>query len=271
MQPRPKPLLRVALLVLVPFGASAPAQATNAPNLIHACVKNVSGDARIVKPGTACHRSERLVVWNIAGPQGPAGPSGPAGQPGPPGVPGAQGADGSPGLPGPQGPPGDCAAGGGGGTPSAPKIVGQIEIAGLSKPGEPSPLFSVKIGVKNSGSGSLGGGGGSGKATFEDFGLLKPVDALSPALLLATATGKHFTTATIEIFGDGGSGAPPILTWELKDVLVSGFDFEVTGSGVADTFTLIYSQVCSVFDGVDAGGKPVHVKECYDVKASKEI
>jgi type VI protein secretion system component Hcp len=269
MHSRPKPSLRVAFFLLAPFLSVAPAHAIN---LIHACVKNSSGDARIVKPGTACHFSEHLVVWNIAGPQGPAGPSGPAGAPGLPGAPGAPGAEGPQGLPGPsgpQGPAGDC-AGGGGGTAPAPKIVGRIEIDGLGKAGEASSLFSVKIDVKTSG-GGFGGGGGSGKATFDDFALLKPIDALSPQLLIATATGEHFREATIEIFGESGPSGPPVLTWELKDVVVSGFDFAVTGEGVADAFTLSYAQVCSVFDGTDELGKPVHVKECYDVKGAKKI
>lgn len=149
--------------------------------------------------------------------------------------------------------------------------MGRLAIDGLGKPDETSLLFSVRIGVKNTGSGGFGGGGGSGKAVFEDFSMLKPIDALSPQLMLATATGEHFKEATIEIFGEDGPTGTPILTWELKDVLVSGFDFAVTGEGLADSLTLTYAQVCSVFDGTDAGGKPVHVKECYDVKGNKKI
>jgi type VI protein secretion system component Hcp len=269
MQARPMLSPRVAFLVLLPF-ATTPADAANAPSLIHACVKDGSGDARIVRPGTSCHRSEHLVVWNVAGPQGPAGAPGLPGPPGAPGAPGAEGPQGPGGPSGPPGPPGDCAAGGGG-SARDPKIIGRITIDGLGKPGEGSSLFSVKIGVKVAGLGGFGSGGGAGKATFEDFELLKPVDSLSPQLLVATATGEHFREATIEIFGEGGPGAPAVLTWELKDVIVSGFDFTVTGEGVADTFTLFYSQVCSVFDGTDDAGKPVHVKECYDVKASKKV
>jgi len=266
MPSRPKLSLRVAFFLLVPFVLAAPAHAATLTNLIHACVKNASGDARIVKPGTSCHHSEHLVVWNIVGPQGPDGP---AGAPGLPGAPGAEGAQGPAGPAGPQGPAGDC-GGGGGGTAPAPKIVGRIEIDGLGKAGEASPLFSVKIGVTTSG-GGFGGGGGAGKATFEDFALLKPVDALSPQILIATATGEHFKEATIEIFGGDGPSGAPVLTWELKDVLISGFDFAVTGEGVADSFTLTYAQVCSVFDGTDDAGKPVHVKECFDVKGNKKI
>lgn len=272
MYSRPKPSLRVALFLLAPFLSVAPAHATN---LIHACVKNSSGDARIVKPGTACHFSEHLVVWNIAGPQGPAGPSGAAGAPGLPGVPGAPGAEGAQGAAGPtgpQGPAGDCGSGGGGGTTPAPKVVGQLVIDGLNSDANPSPVWSVKIGVKNSVNFTGGGGGGAGKASFEDFGVLKPIDALSPKLMLATAEGRFFTKATIEIFGPEGPGGTPILTWEMQEVIVSGLDFSTSGETPSDAVTLAYAKICSIFQGQDSNGKPLpEVKECYDVKANKRI
>jgi type VI protein secretion system component Hcp len=268
MSSRRKLPLWAALPLLVPGFSVASAQAADT---IHACVQKHSGDTRIVKPGKPCRPSEQLVVWNVTGPQGPGGPSGPQGPQGAPGVPGLQGPEGAQGPPGPEGPQGPAGGAGGGGGATAPKIVGRLAIDGLGKPGEASPLFSVRIGVKNTGSGSAGGGGGSGKAIFEDFSMLKPIDALSPQLVLATATGEHFREATIEIFGEDGPSGTPILTWELKDVLVSSFDFAVTGEGLADALTLSYAQVCSVFDGTDAAGKPVHVKECYDVKGNKKL
>ena len=146
-------------------------------------------------------------------------------------------------------------------------------IAGLNAPADPSSVFSVSIGVTNSGSASSGGGGGAGKAEFGPFAVLKPIDALSPKLMLAAANGKHYTRATIEIFGDGGSGAPPILTWELSDVLVSSFTFETNGGGeLCDSVSFSYSKVCSTFDGVYDQGKPSgKVEECWDLKLNKDL
>jgi type VI protein secretion system component Hcp len=260
--------LQGAALVALVSGFSV--ASAHAADTIHACVQKHSGDTRIVKPGQPCRPFENLVVWNVTGPQGPTGPGGPQGAPGVPGVQGPQGPEGAQGPQGPEGPQGPAGGAGGGGTP-APKVVGRLAIDGLGKPDESSLMFSVRVGVKNTGSIGVGGGGGAGKASFEDFSLLKPIDALSPQLMVATATGEHFKEATIEIFGEDGPTGTPILTWELKDVLISGFDFAVTGDGLADSLTLSYAQVCSVFDGTDAGGKPVHVKECYDVKANKKV
>ncbi len=265
MHERPKLSLRVALFLLLPasgFAATPP----RAFNLIHACVKNGSGDTRIVHPGDACHRSEHLVVWNVAGPQGPGGPPGPQGIPGAQGLQGVDGPQGPQGPEGPQGPAGP--AGGGGGATAAPRIVGRLVVDGLNT--DASLLFSVRVGVKVLGDLTTGGGGGTGKPVFEDFGLLKPIDALSPKLLLATAEGRHFTKATIEIFGAEGPSAAPALTWELQDVFISGFDFSASDTP-SDAITLAYDKVCSSFEGQDSAGKPVTVKECYDVKASKKI
>ena len=255
-------------VLLVSTGLAPSAEAAPS-DLIHACVQKATGLTRIVRPGQSCRPFEQLVVWNVSGPQGPAGPVGPTGPGGPQGVAGPQGPIGPE---GPQGPAGPAGSGGGTGTP-AKQVVGQMVIAGLNGPSEPSSVFSVSIGVTNSGSSSGGGGGGAGKAVFGPFGVLKPVDALSPKLMLAAANGKHYTKATIEIFGDGGSSAPPILTWELSDVLVSSFTFETNGGGeLCDEVTFSYSKVCSVFEGVDDQGKPTgKVEECWDLKLNKDL
>jgi type VI secretion system secreted protein Hcp len=145
--------------------------------------------------------------------------------------------------------------------------VGQLVIDGLNTPADPSPVFSVRIGITNTDTGTTGGGSGAGKAVFEPFGVLKPIDALSPKLMLATAQGKHYTKATIDIFGEGGAAAPPILTWELTDVFVSAFGFKTSGDQPSDTVSLSFAKVCSTFEGVDDKGKPTgKVEACWDLR-----
>jgi type VI secretion system Hcp family effector len=261
-------LRRVLLVGVVSFpGLSAPVQAAPS-DLIHACVQRKTGDARIVRAGEACRRFEHLVVWNVAGPQGPVGPAGPQGLPGPEGPQGPMGPE------GPAGPPGPPGSGGGSGVP--PKlIVGQLVIDGLNGPAEPSPVLSVKIGISNPQDTRIGGGAGTGKAVFEPFAVLKPIDKLSPKLMQATASGKHFPKATIEIFGEAGGagGAHPILTWELTDVFLTEFGFATSGSGEpCDAVSLWFSKVCSVFEGVDENGKPTgKVEECFDQRTGKDL
>jgi type VI secretion system secreted protein Hcp len=64
------------------------------------------------------------------------------------------------------------------------------------------------------------GGGAVGKASCSEFKITKRVDMASPALLLATMSGKHFQKADIE-FLRTGDGAGVFLKYELQDVIVS--------------------------------------------------
>lgn len=249
------------LPLLVSLGASILAGRAEAapPDLIHACVGRRTGDTRIVRAGEACRPFEQLVVWNVVGPQGPAGPQGPEGQPGPQGPAGPEG---------PAGPPGS--GGGGGGGASTPQIVGQLLIDGLMGPDDASPIYSVGIGITVPVDTSPGGGGAAGRATFEPFSVLKPIDKASPKLMLATAKGQHFQKATIEIFGEGGKDAPPILTWKLEEVLITEFHFATGGGQPSDSISLWYGKVCAAFDGLDDQGKPTgKVEECWDLRSNK--
>jgi type VI secretion system Hcp family effector len=246
-------LLGVLFLAASPAGAGA-------SDLIHACVQRESGFTRIVRAGASCRHSEFLVVWNVAGPQGPAGAAGPQGLAGPQGP---AGADGPAGPQGPQGPAGPAGTGGGG---AKKEIVGQIVIEGLND-ASPSEVFSVDIGVTNITETGTGTGGGAGKAAFQPFKILKPIDAASPKLMLACASGKHYPKAKIDIFGDGGSKAPPILTWELSEVIVSSFSFSTKHDELADAVQLSFAKVCSVFDDPDQ--PPGKVEACFDVTTGK--
>lgn len=83
-------------------------------------------------------------------------------------------------------------------------------------------LSSWAFGVSNSGTTHMGGGGaGAGKASFTDVSVTKSVDAATPALLLAAASGKRVKTATVTA---RKAGADPFeyLTVVLVDVLVTG-------------------------------------------------
>lgn len=259
-----------AALAALAFGLPVAASATSSSSgTIHACVQKGSGDTRIVAPGRGCRHNERLVIWNVDGPQGPQGPAGTLGAPGATGAPGPAGPEGAQGPPGPEGPQGPAGPGGGGGTP-APTYVAQLVIDGLSVPNQPSLLFAVSVGVSNTVVIGGGGGSGAGKAQFQPFSLLKPIDELSPKLLVATANGRHFVKATIDVF-ESGPGSPTVLTWELTDVFVSSLSFSASGGAPSDAVTLLYEKVCSIFTGTDSGGKPVEVKQCWDVGKNKEL
>jgi len=89
-------------------------------------------------------------------------------------------------------------------------------------------------GVSNSGTTHQGGGGGSGKANFQDISLTKYVDSASHALLAACATGEHFTKASLVVRKAGGKPLEYILI-DMEEVMVSSIS--TGGSGGEDRLT----------------------------------
>src|SRR5262245_57679263 len=74
------------------------------PTKIHSCVKNSTGQTRIIAPNGVCDANETPLDWNFTGPQGPAGPTGSTGPIGPTGPTGTTGTTGTTGPTGPVGP-----------------------------------------------------------------------------------------------------------------------------------------------------------------------
>jgi type VI secretion system secreted protein Hcp len=89
-------------------------------------------------------------------------------------------------------------------------------------------------GVSNSGTTHQGGGGGSGKSSFQDISLTKYVDSASHALLNAVATGEHFKTASLHV-RKAGKTQQEYITIEMKEVLVTAVS--TGGSGGEDRLT----------------------------------
>ncbi len=89
-------------------------------------------------------------------------------------------------------------------------------------------------GVTNSGTAHLGGGAGSGKASFQDLTCTKYIDAASHALLLACATGEHFTKATLTV-RKAGKTQQKYIEVVMEEVMIT----QITsgGSGGEDRLT----------------------------------
>jgi type VI secretion system secreted protein Hcp len=89
-------------------------------------------------------------------------------------------------------------------------------------------------GMSQSGSFHLGGGGGAGKANFQDISLTKYIDKASPVLMLYCANGDHFTKAQL-IVRKAGKKPLEYLKIEMKKVLVTSVS--TGGSGGEDKLT----------------------------------
>jgi type VI secretion system secreted protein Hcp len=132
-------------------------------------------------------------------------------------------------------------------------------------------VLSFSWGVTNSETLKIGGGGGAGKASFQDIAFLHNIDKASPSLLRACATGEHIKEATITQ-RKAGKGQQEYLIIKLNDVIVTGVALSDTSSGASsENVSLAFAKVDLEYrpqklDGsLDAG---IHFK--YDIKANKE-
>lgn len=108
-------------------------------------------------------------------------------------------------------------------------------------------IDSFSWGVSNAGNMGRGGGGGTGKADFQDLTFTKETDKSSPLLVKAAASGEHIKKAVLTARKAGGKGGQvEYFKITLEDVMVSSF---TTGgnSGSSsipiDSFSLNYTKM----------------------------
>jgi type VI secretion system secreted protein Hcp len=82
-------------------------------------------------------------------------------------------------------------------------------------------LIGWNWGVTNQGSSSIGGGSGTGKASFQDLSVTKYVDKATATLLGNCAKGNHFATATLTCRKVGGNTPLEYLKVEMDQAFVS--------------------------------------------------
>jgi type VI secretion system secreted protein Hcp len=147
-------------------------------------------------------------------------------------------------------------------------------IKGESKdakhPGE-IDVLSWAWGVTQTGSMAHGGGGGAGKASFQDLTFTHHVDKATPLLLKACATGEHIQEATFAV-RKAGMPQQDYLIIKLSDVLITSviMSVSVDDPTTAESVSLQAGKVDLEYktqkaDGsLDAG---LHFK--YDIKTNK--
>ncbi|MFI5042453.1 MAG: Hcp family type VI secretion system effector [Acidimicrobiales bacterium] len=115
---------------------------------------------------------------------------------------------------------------------------------------------SFSFGLSNTGSaiGSATGGGGAGKASFQDFHFTARVSKASPQLFLACASGKHIGTATFTARKAGGE-QQPFMKIDLGNVLVSSFqEGGATDNFPTDQCTLNFQKVIFSYSATQPDG-----------------
>jgi len=128
-------------------------------------------------------------------------------------------------------------------------------------------VLSFSWGVTNPGSVIPGGGGGAGRATFQDLAIVHHIDKASPLLMKACATGTHLKEATIT----HRKGHQEFLVVKMNDVFITS----VTHGGSSDqpgseSVSLAFAKVDLEYRGQKPDGSldtAIHFK--YDLKANK--
>ena len=132
-------------------------------------------------------------------------------------------------------------------------------------------VLSWSWGVSNTGALSPGGGGGAGKASFNDFSFTHHVDKSSPTLMKACATGTHFKDATVTA-RKAGKGQQEFLIIKMSDVIITSVSpgGGADGSAAAEHVVLQFSKVDLEYKPLNPDGtlgSGVHFT--FDLKTNK--
>ncbi|HKE73096.1 MAG TPA: type VI secretion system tube protein Hcp [Acidimicrobiales bacterium] len=126
-------------------------------------------------------------------------------------------------------------------------------------------------GVTQSGT-AHGGGGGAGRATFQDMSFVARISKASPKLFMSCATGLHHKSAQLT-GAAAGEKMRPFLTYKLSDVLVSSVQESGSEAGPPqEHFSLNYAKIEMSFtpqDATGAAGAPIVAG--FDVKHNKKL
>ena len=135
-------------------------------------------------------------------------------------------------------------------------------------------IESFSWGVTQAGDASTRGGGGAGKASYQDIHFVTKISKASPKLMLACATGQHIKKAVLTCRKAGGQ-QEIFMSVVLSDILVSSY--QTGGSGQSDIvptdqLSLNFAKIEFEYkeqkpDGTVGGP----IKAGYDIKANKKI
>lgn len=131
-------------------------------------------------------------------------------------------------------------------------------------------VLSWAWGVSQSGTVAQGGGGGAGKASFQDFNFTHQVDKATPVLMQACATGEHIEDATITV-RKVGNDQQEYLVVEMTDILVTSVSTSVGGDAAIEAVSLAFAKVDLEYVPQNPDGSlDVGVHFTFDLNGNKE-
>jgi len=132
-------------------------------------------------------------------------------------------------------------------------------------------VLAFSWGVSQTGT-PASGGGGSGKAVFDDLLVVARSSKASALLWLACASGTHIKTAVLTCRRSGKS-ALEFLTFTLTDVVVGSYEVDSSDDGPPlDQVGLAYAKIETQYTPVDpTGTAQAPVKAGWDLAAGKKV
>jgi len=140
-------------------------------------------------------------------------------------------------------------------------------------------IESFSWGLTQSGSAARGGGGGAGKAVFQDFHFVARASKASPLLFSACATGQHIKKAVLFVRKSGGE-QQEYYQVQMEDLLISSYQSGGADGGEGDRTSVAPADQCSMnFAKIEFSYSPqkpdgsldAPVKAGYDLKANKKL
>ena len=131
-------------------------------------------------------------------------------------------------------------------------------------------VLAISWGVSQAGAPSTGGGG-AGKAVFDDLLVVARTSKASPLLWLACASGKHLKSAVLTCRRSGKSPVE-FMKITLSDVLVASYELDGSEEEAPlDQIGFAYAKIETHYTPVDPTGKAqAPVKAGWDLKANKK-
>ncbi len=126
-------------------------------------------------------------------------------------------------------------------------------------------------GGSQSGTFHIGGGGGAGKANFQDLTVTKFTDKASPALLQAVASGRRFPTVWLDVAR--GNGGTVVERLALRDVTITSVSLGGTGSEdrLTESVSLSFTKVEKGYVALDTKTGKTDQARTFSYDRDKEV
>ena len=137
-------------------------------------------------------------------------------------------------------------------------------------------IESFSWGASNPTSFGQGGGGGTGKVSFQDLHMTKSTDKASPELFLRCANGEHLSKATLHV-RKAGKNQQEFYTIVIETLGVSSFQSGGhatggVGGSIGESFSLGFAKLSFEYkEQNDAGTTLSSVKRGWDAQKNEEL